>query len=236
MVRQIVFDTETTGMSPDKGDRVVEIGCIELMNRQRTGKRFHTYLNPECSVGAGAVRVHGLTSQFLADKPRFRDIAAELSAFIEGAELIAHNAPFDVRFFDHEFRLLDRKFPGIQARHSVIDTLVLAKKKYPGKKNNLDALCKRLEVDNSSRALHGALLDAEILAEVYLRLTIDQRELGLQLDQEATPANTRRPAQRTGELAVIRASEAEARAHERMLQRMQDDSGVEPLFAGGPVF
>ena len=181
-MRQVVLDTETTGLSAEKGHRVIEIGCIELVERRPTGARFHRYLNPEREIDQGALEVHGITEEFLRDKPRFAEVAAELLAFIDGAELVIHNAAFDVAFLDAELERLgggDR----VATRARVIDTLLLARDRYPGQKNSLDALCKRLGVDNSHRELHGALLDAALLAEVYLAMTAGQAALALALAQ-----------------------------------------------------
>jgi DNA polymerase-3 subunit epsilon len=176
-MRQIVLDTETTGLEWQKGNRVVEIGCVELQERRRTGRTFHRYLNPECEFEPGAQEVTGLTLEFLADKPRFAEIAEEFLAFIDGAELIIHNAAFDLGFLNAELARL----PGlgrIEDRCTIEDTLTLARQRYPGQRNSLDALCKRLGVDNSQRQLHGALLDAQILADVYLAMTAGQSEIG----------------------------------------------------------
>jgi DNA polymerase-3 subunit epsilon len=184
-MRQIVLDTETTGLEPASGHRIIEIGCVELIDRKLTGNRFHVYLNPEREIDAGAVEVHGLSAEFLADKPRFADIAADLLVFLTGAELVIHNAPFDVGFLNHELRLLRGECSDINQYCTVLDTLALAKSKHPGQRNNLDALCKRYSVDNSHRDLHGALLDAEILAEVYLAMTGGQTRLALEAEPEA---------------------------------------------------
>lgn len=175
-MRHIVLDTETTGLSYSEGHRIIEIGCIELIDRKFSGNHFHVYLNPEREVDAGAFRVHGISTQFLQDKPRFKDIANDLIRFIDQSSLIIHNATFDVGFLNHEFSLLN--LPTRVENHcSVIDTLELARQKHPGQRNNLDALCKRYHVDNSNRELHGALLDAEILAFVYLAMTGGQKQL-----------------------------------------------------------
>jgi len=176
MDRMVILDTETTGISPTQGHRIIEIGAIEMVNRRFTGQKFHVYLNPECDVSPGAVQVHGLTNAFLADKARFVEIAAEFKAFIEQAELIIHNAPFDVRFIKHEFKLLNDTW-SIETGCTITDTLAMARRKYPGQKNNLDALCKRLNINNAHRQYHGALLDSEILAEVYLAMTGGQNPL-----------------------------------------------------------
>ncbi len=175
-MRQIFFDTETTGLSPESGDRIIEIGCVEMVNRRLTGNNKHYYLNPERPNHEDAVKIHGLTDEFLADKPLFASIADELLEYLAGAEVIAHNASFDVAFFNEELKRLHRgRFTEHVGR--VVDTLVMAREMFPGKSNSLDALCKRLEVDNSNRTLHGALLDAGLLAEVYIRMTRGQDSL-----------------------------------------------------------
>ncbi|MFO7640752.1 MAG: DNA polymerase III subunit epsilon, partial [Candidatus Competibacteraceae bacterium] len=169
--RQVVLDTETTGLDPAQGHRVIEIGCIELVNRRLTQRRFHVYLQPDRAIDEGAVRIHGLTSEFLADQPRFADIAEEFLNFVQGAELIIHNAPFDLGFLNHELRRCGRGQTLLEQICQVEDTLIMARQRHPGQRNNLDALCKRYNIDNTQRTLHGALLDAEILAEVYLTMT-----------------------------------------------------------------
>lgn len=176
-MRQIILDTETTGLEVDQGHRIVEIGCIELIGRRMTGNNFHQYLNPGREIDAAAAEVHGITQEQLADKPGFADIATTLSDYLKGAELIIHNAPFDTGFINHEFELAGYGAGFVQAHCSVLDTLLMARNKHPGQKNSLDALCKRYAVDNSQRTLHGALLDAEILADVYLRMTGGQTTL-----------------------------------------------------------
>lgn len=179
-MRQIVLDTETTGLSAQNGDRIIEIGCVELVQRKLTGRNLHFYLNPERDSHPDALRVHGLTTEFLQDKPRFTEVADELMAYLAGAELIIHNAPFDLGFLNKELERLGRS-PLMGHVAGVLDTLVMAKEMYPGKRNGLDALCDRLGVDNSSRTLHGALLDAELLADVYIQLTRGQHTLGIDL-------------------------------------------------------
>ena len=179
-MRQIVLDTETTGLNPRSGDRIIEIGCVELVNRQLTGNNFHAYLNPERDSEEGALAVHGLTTEFLADKPKFAEVADMLRDYVAGAEIVIHNAPFDVGFLDAEFARLD--MPRFRAQvGEVVDTLVRAKEMHPGKRNSLDALCDRYGVSNAHRTLHGALLDAELLAEVYLAMTRGQNSLGMDL-------------------------------------------------------
>ncbi len=184
MNRQIVLDTETTGLEPSQGHRIIEIGCVELVNRRLTGNTWHHYFNPEREIDAGAFAVHGLSNEFLADKPRFAELADEFLDYIRGAELIIHNAPFDVGFLNHELSLLDEPRPRIEEVASVLDTLVLARQKHPGQKNTLDALCKRYDIDNSARTLHGALLDSEILADVYLMMTGGQTRLLLDAEED----------------------------------------------------
>ena len=178
-MRQIVLDTETTGLEPSQGHRIIEVGCVEIVDRRLTGNHFHRYVRPERDIDEGAIEVHGITNEFLADKPLFAEIADELLEFLRGAELIIHNAPFDVGFLDAEFKRCRKSFRSITDDCKILDTLVMAREKHPGQKNNLDALCKRYEVDNSQRDLHGALLDAEILADVYLLMSGGQTALSL---------------------------------------------------------
>lgn len=222
-MRQIILDTETTGLEPKEGHRIIEIGCVELAYRRRTGQTFHRYLNPERTVDEGALKVHGLSNEFLSDKPRFVDIAEELVTFIKGAELVIHNAPFDIGFLDHELSLLDSKWGKVSAHCQVLDTLVLARQRHPGQKNSLDALCKRYGIDNSRRDLHGALLDAELLAGVYLLMTGGQASLSLRgYDDDSAqvrsevgkyrPVAVKRPS-----LRVVRASDEEKTAHAECL-------------------
>jgi len=226
--RQIVLDTETTGLSTADDHRIIEIGCVELINRRLTGETFHQYINPEREIDAGAIEVHGITNESLVDKPLFADIATEFLRFIEGAELIIHNAAFDVGFLNHEFAKLGDAVR-IEDICSVLDTLKLARDKHPGQKNNLDALCKRYGVDNSNRELHGALLDAEILADVYLMMTGGQVSLSLAAEQPEVENHsfqnetevTERP--RTA-LKVIEADKTELAAHHAMLEKLQASS------------
>ncbi|GAB2513449.1 DNA polymerase III subunit epsilon [Lysobacter humi (ex Lee et al. 2017)] len=177
-MRQVILDTETTGLSWERGCRVVEIGCVEFVERRPTGRTFHCYINPDCDFEPGASEVTGLTRDFLADKPRFEEIVEDFIAFIDGAELIIHNADFDVGFLDNELRLCGGHHGKLAARCRIEDTLLLARQRFPGQRNSLDALCRRLGVDNSHRQLHGALLDAQLLAEVYIGLTSGQTDLG----------------------------------------------------------
>ena len=224
-MRQIFLDTETTGLSPESGDRIIEIGCVEMHNRRLTGNNLHFYLNPQRRSHEDAVKIHGLTDEFLADKPLFASVADELLAFVAGAEVIIHNAGFDVGFLNEELRRLGRApFPGCVAR--VTDSLTMAREMFPGKANSLDALCRRLEVDNSNRALHGALLDAGLLAEVYIRLTRGQNSLVI--DETRGGADGRAlEAIDFGafDLPVIEASAEEAEAHEALLAQLDTASG-----------
>lgn len=183
MSRQVVLDTETTGLEPKQGHRIIEIGCVELINRRLTGRHYHQYINPEREIDEGAMAVHGISNEFVATKPVFAAVVDEFRDFIAGAELVIHNAPFDVGFMDSEFALLDRGLGKTTDICTVLDTLAMARYKHPGQKNNLDALCKRYGADNSQRDLHGALLDAEILADVYLLMTGGQRNLALSADE-----------------------------------------------------
>jgi DNA polymerase III subunit epsilon len=237
-LRQVILDTETTGLEPGEGHRIIEIGCVEMVNRRPTGRHFHEYLNPEREIDAGAAKVHGMTLADLAGKPRFGDVATRLLEFIDGAELVIHNAPFDVAFLDAEFALW-AKGGGVEpctvrARCRVLDTLALAREMHPGQRNGLDALCKRYFIDNSHRTLHGALLDARILADVYLAMTGGQSALAL---DEAVRAGGAATAGGEGQavpsglsLAVVAASAAELAAHEELMQRVQKASGGKALW------
>jgi DNA polymerase-3 subunit epsilon len=226
-MRQIVLDTETTGLEPQQGHRIIEIGCIELVNRQPSGAVYHQYLQPDREIDAGAIEVHGITDDFLADKPRFSDVADEFVSFIDGAELIIHNAPFDLGFIRHEIELLGMVWQEISERISVVDTLALARHLHPGQKNNLDALCKRYDIDNSQRTLHGALLDAEILADLYLAMTGGQS--ALQLDEGLRGSGEisreiRRISAAREPLRVVRASTAELDAHSQHLKTIDQSA------------
>ncbi len=230
-MRQVVLDTETTGLDPAQGHRIIEIGCVELVNRRLTGLHYHQYINPEREIDAGAIDVHGITNAMLADKPVFSRIAEEFLAFVAGAELVIHNAPFDVGFIDHELRQIDPEHQSIASRCRVLDTLVLARQKHPGQKVSLDALCKRYGVDNSQRELHGALLDAEILADVYLLMTGGQTALSLGGTQsrDGEPdqiVRVRRLAADRRPLPVLQATEAELEAHRSKLERIRHSSGA----------
>ena len=213
--RQIVLDTETTGLNARMGDRVIEIGCIELLSRSVTDRQFHCYLNPGRDIDEGAAKVHGLTLEFLADKPKFPDIAKEFVDYIDGAELIIHNAAFDVEFLDQELSLAGLKKLSEYAP-IIIDTLAMARELHPGKRNGLDALCERYAVNNSHRTLHGALLDARLLAEVYLALTRGQESLVMDLDQPSA-AQTAAALVDAKKLTVLRATGEEIKAHEKIL-------------------
>ncbi|MGO1503004.1 MAG: DNA polymerase III subunit epsilon [Marinobacter sp.] len=225
-MRQIVLDTETTGIDPAEGHRIIEIGCVEMVERQLTGRNYHVYVNPEREVEAEAITIHGITNEFLVDKPKFAAVADEFFEFIEGAELVIHNAAFDIGFMDSEFSRIKpiRK----TADHcGVVDSLALARAKHPGQKNNLNALCKRYGVDNSNRELHGALLDAEILAEVYLLLTGGQTALSLDAGSEngGGSGGLRRVSSDRPELAVIKASGAEDEAHQAFMTALEKKAG-----------
>jgi DNA polymerase-3 subunit epsilon len=221
-MRQVVLDTETTGLSWERGHRLVEIGCIELLERRPTGRRFQRYLNPGRELDAGAQEVTGLTLEFLLDKPGFEQVALEFLDFIRGAELLIHNADFDLGFLDNELSMLGEGYGRVRDHAAVLDTLGLARERYPGQRNSLDALCRRLGVDNSHRTLHGALLDAELLAEVYLAMTAGQGDLGLSMAPVhaiAAGGATLGVAGPTRRL-VLHASADEAQAHEARLQRI----------------
>lgn len=222
-MRQIVLDTETTGLDPKRGHRVIEIGCLELLNRQLTGRQFHVYLNPLREIEPDAIKVHGITNDFLLDKPLFQDVSDEFLNFIDDAELIIHNAPFDVGFILSELQHIGSSFD-FHERCAVIDTLVLAKQKHPGQKNNLDALCKRYGVNNSNRQLHGALLDAELLAYVYLAMTGGQLDMfGTQDSPKKMPQTEESPmtANKHQQTKVIYANESELALHEAFMRRFE---------------
>jgi len=224
-MRQIFLDTETTGLSPESGDRIIEIGCVEMLNRRLSGRNLHFYVNPERSSHEDAVKVHGLTDEFLADKPLFAAIADELLEFVAGAEIIIHNAGFDVGFLNEELRRLGKdKFPGFVG--TITDSLLMAREMFPGKANSLDALCKRLEVDNSNRSLHGALLDAGLLAEVYIRMTRGQNSLVIDGIEGGSAEAVLEAIDFSGlDLPIIAASEAEASAHAALLVELDKASG-----------
>lgn len=223
-MRQIFLDTETTGLSADNGDRVIEIGCVEMFSRKLTGNNKHFYLNPGREIHEEALKVHGITSEFLKDKPQFSAVVDELLTYLEGAEVVIHNAAFDVGFLNKELALLGRpKFREFVS--SVTDTLVMAKEMFPGKRNSLDALCGRLEVDNSGRTLHGALLDAELLADVYINMTRGQEALVMEVgSNELTKVDVVAVDLRTLTPPVLLASELENVAHEQVLNEIDKSS------------
>ena len=228
--RIVVLDTETTGLNPQEGHRVIEIGCVELIKRRLTGKRFHVYINPDRIIDEGAIAVHGITNQFLDDKPHFEQIVDDFIAFIRGAEVVIHNAPFDVGFINYEFSRLKNIAGTVTDLCEVFDTLAYARKKHPGQRNSLDALCKRYGIDNSHRDLHGALLDAEILADVFLLMTGGQSSLldegpsgldGSAISKEVKRVSADRPA-----LTIIRCNDDELTAHQQRLEAIEKASGA----------
>ena len=227
-MRQIVLDTETTGIDPKEGHRVIEIGCVEVVNRRLTGNHFHVYINPGRHIEQEAIEVHGITNEFLADKPTFSQVAQEFVSFIKGAQLVIHNAPFDVGFMDHEFGM-EASTKGVITNQicDVLDTLTLARQMHPGQKNNLDALCKRYGIDNSHRTLHGALLDAEILADVYLLMTGGQTKpkLASSSGSDADSTAIRRINRSANKLKVIKASADEITQHEARLDIVEKAGG-----------
>ena len=233
-MRQIVLDTETTGLSPEAGHRIIEIGCLEMINRRLNGNHFHVYINPDREIEFAAEQVHGITNEFLQDKPHFTDIIDELIQFIQGAELIIHNAPFDVGFLNHEFKHAGKPSKKVSHYCTVFDTLSFARKKHPGKKNSLDALCKRYNVDNSGRELHGALLDAGLLADVYLAMT------GGQVSLFSKENNTLQETKQTDNLAngdrvikdlpIIKADKNELLAHKNQIEDIKNANNVQCLW------
>jgi DNA polymerase-3 subunit epsilon len=229
-MRQIVLDTETTGLSAEAGDRIIEIGCVELVARKLTGQNKHWYLNPERDSHDDALKVHGISNEFLKDKPKFAAIVDELLEYLQGAEVIIHNAAFDVGFLNKELELAGRP-PLRRVVGSVTDTLAMAKEMFPGKRNSLDALCDRLGVDNSGRTLHGALLDAELLADVYINMTRGQEALAIDaLPTDTVAAIQTRVDLRQFTLPVLTASEQEAAAHEEVLAQLDKASGGKTLW------
>ena len=221
-MRRIVLDTETTGLEPTQGHRVIELACVELFDRRPTGRQFHRYLNAGRDSDPAALAVHGITTEFLADKPRFADIADDFLAFVDGAELLIHNAPFDVAFLDAELGMGERAAIGTVCR--ITDTLAMARELHPGKKNSLDSLCERYGIDNSKRELHGALLDAQLLADVFLAMTRGQDTLDITLAAQTGPADVQENQSRPTNLVVLRASEAERVAHSRLCDRIDGES------------
>jgi DNA polymerase-3 subunit epsilon len=222
--RQIVLDTETTGLEPSQGHKIIEIGCVEMINRRLTGNNYHQYLQPDREIDDGAQAVHGISNEFLADKPRFLDIVKDFIEYLDGAELIIHNAPFDVGFIDHEFKLAGAEYGKVSTYCRVIDTLVMARKIRPGKKNNLDVLCKEYEVNNAHRELHGALLDAELLSEVYLRMTGGQSTLSLDSEDMSNAqtgvAEIKKLSTDRKPIKIIKASDDELQAHQAIIEKM----------------
>jgi DNA polymerase-3 subunit epsilon len=238
-MRQIVLDTETTGLYADRGDRIVEIGCVELLERRPSGRTFHCYLNPDREFSAGAQEITGLTLEFLADKPRFHDIVEELLAFVDGAQLVIHNAAFDIGFLDAELARAGAQHGRMAGRCTIEDTLQMARARYPGQRVSLDALCRRLGVDNAHRQLHGALLDAQLLAEVYLAMTSGQSELGLVANAtQAAPVRTAADFDTTGARPRVRVEAADLEAHRARLDAIRRRAGrcawdlLEPAPAG----
>jgi len=228
-MRQVVLDTETTGLEHSQGHRIIEIGCVELVGRKLTGRHYHQYINPERQVDAGAMEVHGITDEFLTNKPLFSEISNDFLEFVKGAELVIHNAPFDVGFINSEFKRLQAASPGDISNYcGVIDTLTMARQKHPGQRNNLDALCQRYAVDNSQRDLHGALLDAEILADVYLLMTGGQVNLLLAGEESAEDGSKRDAVRRLSDvrpsLRVVKADPEELELHEERLKEIDKSS------------
>ena len=233
--RQIVLDTETTGLEPSHGHRIIEIGCVELVNRRLTGNTFHTYLQPDREIDEAAIEVHGITNEFLADKPYFKDIANELIEFLRDSEVIIHNAPFDVGFINSELSNIQEK-TRIESICVVLDTLIMARKMHPGQRNSLDALCSRYEIDNSRRTKHGALLDSEILADVYLAMTGGQKKLTLEdddkdeLESGGVYNDIKRVSDKRSKLPVILATEDELHSHEQKLDSLEKISGKKSIW------
>ena len=231
-MRQIILDTETTGLEPGDGHRIIEIGAVELWQRQPTGRHFHHYLQPDREIDAGAIAVHGISNEFLEGKPRFAEVADDFLDYCRDAELIIHNAAFDVGFLNHELKLWRADAPRLESLCQITDTLALARRMHPGQRNNLDALCKRYDIDNQHRDLHGALLDAEILADVYLAMTGGQVSLRFSAEEQEGQgegqAPVRRLAARDKPLSVVRASASELDAHQAFLERIEAKSGRRP--------
>lgn len=221
-MRRIVLDTETTGLEPTEGHRVIEVACLELSGRRATGRHFHRYVNPERAIDLAATQVHGLTAEDLADKPRFADVVDEFLEFVEGAELLIHNAAFDVAFINYELDRLGR--PKLESVCAVADTLAMARELHPGKKNSLDALCERYAVDHSKRTLHGALLDAQLLADVWIAMTRGQETLDIMMAASDAPAMALSEAPRLAAVIVLRASDAERAEHAAMCERIERES------------
>jgi len=230
--RQLVLDTETTGLEPSQGHRIIEIGVVEMIDRRLTGNNFHIYLQPDREIDTGAIEVHGITNEFLADKPRFEDIAEELADYLRGAEVIIHNAPFDIGFIDAEFQRMENGL-AMGSLCEVIDTLVMAREMHPGQRNSLDALCGRYDVNNNHRTKHGALLDSEILADVYLAMTGGQKSLGWEADDDKEGDSITKGIRRVNReglsLRVLKATDLELAAHEERLDAMAS-SGTSPVW------
>ncbi len=230
--RQLVLDTETTGLEPSQGHRIIEIGVVEMIDRRLTGNNFHIYLQPDREIDAGAIEVHGITNEFLADKPRFEDIAEEFANYLRDAEVIIHNAPFDVGFIDTEFQRMENGLT-MESLCEVIDTLVMAREMHPGQRNSLDALCGRYDVNNNHRTKHGALLDSEILADVYLAMTGGQKSLGWEADDDKEGNSITKGIRRVNReglsLRVLKATDVELTAHEERLDAMAS-SGTSPVW------
>ncbi len=232
-MRQIILDTETTGLEHKQGHKIIEIGCVEMINRRKTDNNYHQYINPEREIDDGAIEVHGITNEALADKPKFRDIAQEFIDYIRGAELVIHNAPFDVGFINAELSAMGRQWGQVEDYCTVVDTLTKAREMHPGQKNSLDALCKRYEVDNSQRDLHGALLDARILLDVYLAMTGGQAKLMLDAEQEQTKTSDSIVPLFKGErpkLKVIKPNDEEKEAHQKRMELVEKEFGSEPIW------
>ena len=225
-MRQIILDTETTGLSPKNGDRLIEIGCVEMVNRKLTGNNLHLYINPQRQINPEAIAVHGITNEELLDKPLFTEVAGEIIDYLTGSQLVIHNAAFDVGFLDYELKHYTRKdsFAVLSFYCSILDTLAMARKQHPGQRNSLDALCKRYEIDNTHRQLHGALLDAELLARVYLAMTGGQKHLALHADDsdlDSQGATAIKPIDRSGlELVIQAASTTELAAHGKYMEML----------------
>lgn len=236
-MRQVVLDTETTGLEPSQGHRIIEIGCVELVSRRITQQRYHQYINPERAIDEGALEVHGISNTFLADKPVFFQIVDDFLEFVRGAELIIHNAPFDVGFINHELNLVNSALGRIEDHCKITDTLTMARQMHPGQRNSLDALCKRYNIDNAHRELHGALLDAEILADVYLAMTGGQTALSFQADESGHGESARQDlvdvpqqVQRDRKLKVIAATSEELEQHEHRLDAIDQSSDGSTLW------
>jgi DNA polymerase-3 subunit epsilon len=227
-MRQVVLDTETTGINPLSGHRIIEIGCVELIDRKLTGKHYHEYINPKRIVEEEAIGVHGITNEFLVDKPIFESVAQAFYEFIKGSELVIHNAEFDVGFINHEFSLMGGLIKPVEEYCGVLDTLAMARKKHPGQKNNLNALCSRYGIDTSHRTLHGALLDAEILADVYLLLSGGQSALLLDKDEGGGVSAIQRVSSQRPELSVVKANEIELEAHNKYMENLGKNSELVP--------